>query len=146
MWPATVTRGDIAYNVSKLAMYLTNLIQDHIDAAVWCAEHLLHSKADGICMGGEQSSLQLESFVDASCADNTDDRRSMRGLVFTFSGDPIYWKSGRQFLIARSTTESEYIAMSVAARDAVTIRRLISEVLQKQHGAVTLYENNQTSN
>jgi hypothetical protein len=24
MWPATITRGDVAYTVSKLAMYLTN--------------------------------------------------------------------------------------------------------------------------
>jgi hypothetical protein len=143
MWPATITRGDIAYTVSKLAMYLTNPTQDHMDAAIWCAEYLLHSKADGICIGGEQSSLQLEGFVDASWADNTDDRRSTCGLVFTFGGGPIFWKSGRQSLIAHSTTESEYIALSVAAREAATLRRLISEVLQKQHGTVTLHEDNQ---
>jgi hypothetical protein len=143
MWLATITRGDIAYTVSKLAMYLTNPTQDHIDAAVWCAEYLLHSKADGICLGGEQSSLQLEGFVDASWADNTDDRRSTCGLLFTFGGGPIFWKSGRQSLIAHSTTESEYIAMSVAAREAATLRRLISEVLQKQYGAITLHEDNQ---
>ena len=33
--------------------------------------------------------------------------------------------------------------MSVAAREAAILRRLISEVLQKQHSAVTLYEDNQ---
>jgi hypothetical protein len=37
-----------------------------MDAAVRCAEYLLHSKADSICIGGKQSSLQLEGFVDAS--------------------------------------------------------------------------------
>jgi hypothetical protein len=33
--------------------------------------------------------------------------------------------------------------MSVAAREAATLRRLISEVLQKQHGTVLLYKDNQ---
>jgi hypothetical protein len=95
IWPATITRGDITYTISKLAIYLTNPTQDHIEAAVWCAEYLLHSKADGIYLGGEQSSLQLEGFVDASWADNTDDRRSAYGLLFTFGGGPIFWKSRR---------------------------------------------------
>jgi hypothetical protein len=46
-------------------------------------------------------------------------------------------------LIAHSTTESEYIAISVAVREVATLRRLISEVLQKQYGAITLYEDNE---
>jgi hypothetical protein len=33
MWPAQITRGDTALIVSKLAMYLTNLTQEHFDAA-----------------------------------------------------------------------------------------------------------------
>jgi hypothetical protein len=64
MWPATITRGDIAYTVNKLAMYLTNPTQDHMDAAIWCAEYLLHSKTDGICLSGVPP-LRLEGFVDA---------------------------------------------------------------------------------
>lgn len=72
MWPATITRGDVAYTISKLAMYLTNPTQDHVDAATWCAEYLLYSKTDGICLGGEQSAFQLEGFVDASWADDAD--------------------------------------------------------------------------
>jgi hypothetical protein len=33
--------------------------------------------------------------------------------------------------------------MSVAAREAAILRRLISEVLQKQYSAITLYKDNQ---
>jgi hypothetical protein len=52
-------------------------------------------------------------------------------------------KSGRQSIIATSTTEAEYVAMSLAAREAVTLRRLVSEVLQEQYPAIILYEDNQ---
>jgi hypothetical protein len=61
IWLAIITRSDIAYTVSKLAIYLTNPTQDHMDAVIWYAEYLLHSKADSICIGGEQSSLNLKA-------------------------------------------------------------------------------------
>jgi hypothetical protein len=81
--------------------------------------------------------------VDASWADNSDDRRSTCGFVFKFGGRPVFWKSGRQSVIATSTTEAEYVAMSLAAREAAALRRLVSKVLQKQHPVIILYEDNQ---
>lgn len=145
MWPATITRGDIATTVSKLAMYLTNPTQDHFDAAVWCAEYLLHTKTEGLCLGGNdgQPTLQLEGYVDASWADNADDRRSTCGVLFKFGGGPVFWKSGRQSIVALSTTESEYIAMSVAAKEAAALRRLVSEILDEEQGAIVVHEDNQ---
>ena len=141
MWPATITRGDIAATVSKLAMYLTNPTTEHHEAALHCAEYLLATKTDGICLGGDE--LQLEGFVDSSWADNSDDRRSTCGMVFRFGGGPIFWKSGRQSVVATSTTEAEYVAMSLAAREAAALRRLVSEVLQEQHPAIVMHEDNQ---
>jgi transposase InsO family protein len=141
MWPATITRGDVAVTVSKLAMHLTNPTTDHLQAAIHCAEYLLATKNDGICLGGNE--LQLEGFVDASWADNSDDRRSTCGFVFKFGGGPVFWKSGRQSVIATSTTEAEYVAMSLAAREAAALRRLVSEVLQEKHPAIILHEDSQ---
>lgn len=141
MWPATITRGDIAATVSKLAMYLTNPTANHLEAAVHCAEYLLATKNDGICLG--DSELQLEGFVDASWADNSDDRRSTCGFVFKFGGGPVFWKSGRQSVVATSTTEAEYVALSLAAREAAALRRLVTEVLNEQHPAIVLHEDNQ---
>jgi hypothetical protein len=141
MWPATITRGDISATVSKLAMYLNNPTASHSEAAVHCAEYLLATKNDGICLGGND--LELEGFVDASWADNRDDRRSTCGFMFKFGGGPIFWKSGRQSTVATSTTEAEYVAMSLAAREAAALRRLVSEVLREQHPTVVLYEDNQ---
>ena len=145
MWPATITRGDVAATVSKLAMYLTNPTQDHFDAAVWCAEYMLHTRTEGLCLGGndEDSTLQLEGYVDASWADNTDDRRSTCGVLLKFGGGPVFWKSGRQSIVALSTTESEYIAMSVAAKEAASLRRLVSEILDEEQAAVVIHEDNQ---
>jgi hypothetical protein len=93
MWPVTITRDDISATVSKLAMYLNNPTASHSEAAVHCAEYLLATKNNGIRLGGND--LELEGFVDASWADNRDDRRSTYGFMFKFGGGPIFWKSGR---------------------------------------------------
>jgi hypothetical protein len=110
-------------------MHLTNPTTDHLKAAIHCAEYLLATKNDSICLGGDE--LQLEGFMDASWADNSDDRRSTYGFLFKFGGGLVFWKSGRQSIIVTSTTEAEYVAMSLAAREAVILRRLVSKVLQE---------------
>ena len=127
-------------------MYLTNPTQEHMDAATYCAEYLLFTKENGICLGSsEDESLQLEGFVDASYADNLDDRRSTAGLVFKLGHGPVYWKSGRQPIVTLSTTEAEYVAMTQAAKEAVFLKRLVAEVLHKEQGPIVIHEDNQPS-
>jgi hypothetical protein len=140
-----ITRSDTTLIVSKLAMYLTNLTQEHLNAAEHCAEYLLFNKTDGICLGANDDGdvLRLEGFVDASFADNVDDRRSTAGLMFKFGRGPIFWKSGRQSLITLSTTEAEYVAMTQAAKEAVFLKRLITEILHQKQEPVVIHEDNQ---
>ncbi|GJY00349.1 retrotransposon protein, putative, ty1-copia subclass [Tanacetum coccineum] len=48
------------------------------------------------------------------------------GYVFVLNGGAVDWKSSKQSTIAMSATESEYIAASEAAMEAVWIRKFIS--------------------
>ncbi len=48
--------------------------------------------------------------------------------MFTLNGGAIVWKSSKQDTIADSTTEAEYIAASEAAKEAVWIRKFITEL------------------
>ena len=46
------------------------------------------------------------------------DRKSQGGYIFKMAGAPISWKSKKQTVVARSTTEPEYLACSEATREA----------------------------
>lgn len=41
----------------------------------------------------------------------------MSGFVFTFGGAAISWKSSKQTCIARSTMESEFIALDKSGKE-----------------------------
>jgi len=43
---------------------------------------------------------------------------SQDGYIFKMAGAPISWKSKKQTVVARSTTEAEYLVCSEATREA----------------------------
>ena len=139
MWPSIITRIDTCYAACQLAKYLTNPSAQHISAAEHCIRYLLSHANEGICLGGTATLPRLEAYTDASWADDLDTRRSTCGYVF-FYGGPIAWKSGRQPLIAQSTTEAEYIAMTLTAKESSALKRLLDEVGEAQTGAVIVHE------
>ena len=54
--------------------------------------------------------------------------KSTMGYVFLAAGGVITWKSKKQSIIALSTTEAEYVALSEAGREAVWLRNLYKEL------------------
>ena len=48
--------------------------------------------------------------------------------MFTLNGDAISWKSSKQEMTADSTTKSKYIIASKTAKEAVWIRKFITEL------------------
>jgi hypothetical protein len=61
---------------------------------------------------------------------------SHTGYIITYCGCPIHWVSKLQSEIALSTTESEYIALSMATRELLPLCHLLQEI--HNHGLVQL--------
>ena len=77
--------------------------------------------------GGEEE-LVINGYRDAAFQTNQDDSRSQSGFVFCFNGGAVSWKSSKQETVADSTTESEYIAASDTAKEAVWIKKFVTEL------------------
>lgn len=82
--------------------------------------------------------LKLVGYSDSDYSGDPYKRRSVTGFVFTFGGTAISWKSGLQKVLALSTTEAEYIALSEASKEAIWLRNLVGEFGYKQE-AVELF-------
>ena len=53
-------------------------------------------------------------YSDADWPGDTDDCHSTNGNLFLMSGGPISWLSKKQAIVALSTSEAEYVALSAA--------------------------------
>ncbi|UYV63271.1 hypothetical protein LAZ67_2003604 [Cordylochernes scorpioides] len=76
----------------------------------------------------EKTNETLYGCVDADWGGNLADRKSQTGLVFFLAGGPIAWESKKQQTVALSSTESEYIALCEAGKEAVYLRTLLDEM------------------
>ena len=70
-------------------------------------------------MFGGQEELIVNGYTDAAFQTDAEDSRSQSGFVFCLKGGVVSWNSSKQDTVADSTIESEYIATSEAAKEAV---------------------------
>ena len=84
-------------------------------------------------------------YSDADWAGDIGDRKSTSGYMFLQGGAAISWKSNKQPCVALSTTESEYVALSAAAQEAIWIQKLTSDLLNKNIHGTTIMEDNQST-
>ena len=84
----------------------------------------------------------LIGFADADWAGNLDTRCSTSGYVFQIGNACVSWSSKRQKTVARSSTEAEYVALSVASQEAIWMRSLFSDIGLGIAEPTVIYEDN----
>ncbi|KAJ9565658.1 hypothetical protein OSB04_001624 [Centaurea solstitialis] len=119
---------DVAYSVSVTSRYQQNPGEPHWVAFKNILKYLRRTNDMFLVFGGSEDEISVTGYSDASFQTDRDDFRSQSGYVFTLNGGAISWKSSKQDTIADSTTEAEYIAASDAAKEAVWLRNLLSDL------------------
>ena len=74
------------------------------------------------------SSLSLHGFTDADWEGSIDDRKSTDGYIVFLGTTPISWKSGKQCIVARSSTKAEYKALADGIAEVFWIRYMLSDL------------------
>ena len=80
----------------------------------------------------------LEGFTDADRS-LQEHQHAISGYVFLMNGGAISWSSKRQSLVTLSTAESEYVAATYAAKEALWLCQIIGEIYQPLEKLITLY-------
>ncbi|KAL0391168.1 UNVERIFIED_CONTAM: Retrovirus-related Pol polyprotein from transposon TNT 1-94 [Sesamum calycinum] len=75
-----------------------------------------------------EADVILEGFCDANWVTDNDEVSSTSGYVFTLGGGAISWKSVKQTCIARSTMESEFIALELTGQEAEWLRNSVGDM------------------
>ena len=125
LYAAVATRPDIAQAVGAVAKFWSKPCEAHLTAVKRIFRYLKGTAEFGLKFmksdGGE-----LVGYSDADWAGDVDDRHSTTGNLFLMAGGPVSWLSKKQPVVALSTTEAEYVALSMATQEAVWLRRFLS--------------------
>ena len=136
MFLMNYTRPDIAYVVSRLSRYTHNPDNDHWTALNGLMRYLRGTMDWGLHYVGYPQAL--EGYCDANWVTDNDEVSSTSGYVFTLCGGAISWKSSKQTCIARSTMESEFIALDLAGQEAEWLRSLLADLPLWGHKAPSI--------
>ena len=145
MWIAMCTRPDAAHAVSRLAKYMANPGRAHWAALKRLACYLATTRDLWIVYGRNRDGLA--GFSDADWGTSDDARHSYAGYVFVFDGGAITWSSKKQSVVALSSTEAEYIAITHATKEASWLRYMLSDLVHPDitKHAVRLYTDNKAA-
>ena len=78
--------------------------------------YLQGTKLHGICYQ-QSDKIDFRGYSDADWAGDHADRKSTSGYAFMLLGAPISWGSKKQSSVSLSTSEAEYIALSLAIEE-----------------------------
>jgi hypothetical protein len=132
---AATSRPDIQFAVHQCARFVSDPKMSHEKAVKRIVRYLKRTKDQGMIMHVDKSK-GIECFVDADFAGgyrkedptNPRDCLSRTGYIIKFAGCPIVWSSKLQTTIALSTTEAEYMALSMACREVIYLINLTNEL------------------
>ncbi|KAI5416236.1 hypothetical protein KIW84_041330 [Lathyrus oleraceus] len=110
MYAMLCTRPDVSYALSATSRYQSDPGDAHWVDVKNILKYLRRTK-DSFSIYGDK-----------------DDFRSQSGYVFCLNGGAVSWKSSKQDTVTDSTTEAEYIVASIASKEAVWIRKFISQL------------------
>ena len=127
MYAMKCTRPDVSYALRAMSRYQSDPGEGHWTAVKNILKYLRRTK-DLFLVYGVEEELIVKGYTDASFQTDKDDSRSQSGYVFCLNGGAVSWKSSKQDTVADSTTEAEYIAASDAAKEAVWIKKFITEL------------------
>ena len=142
MYAAMGTRPDIAFATSTVAQFSENPGWAHWEAVKRIFRYLKGTKALELTYGGETRGLV--GYVDADGA-SQEHRRAISGYVFMMDGGAVSWSSKKQELVMLSTAEAEYVAQTHAAKEAIWLRRLLTEIFKSIDTPTTLFSDSKSA-
>ena len=108
-------------------------LKDHWQAAKWVLRYMRGTEDKKLCFR-KRGDFVIRGYCDSDYGGDGVSRRSITGYVFTAGGNTISWKSKLQKVVALSTTEAEYMALTEAVKEAMWLKGLAEKLGFPQNG------------
>ncbi|KAG9444821.1 hypothetical protein H6P81_016161 [Aristolochia fimbriata] len=122
-----LTRPDIQYAINQACQFQQNPTNIHWSTVKRILRFLKGTLRYGLVIH-PSSNLGVDIYSDADWDGCPVDRRSITGFCIFLCGSLISWSSKKQPMVARSSAEAEYRALTIAAAEATWVLQLFKEL------------------
>ena len=140
----TTTRPDLCYVVGMLSQHLAKPKVAHYAIAKQTLRYLKGTKSKTLKFVKTET-LDIVGYSDSDWANDKTDRRSVSGMVFSLGETFISWRSKKQPIVALSTCEAEYIALSFSIQEAKFLQQLLADITCCEPKPVQISVDNQSA-
>jgi hypothetical protein len=132
------TRPDLAFSVGYVSRFMQRLTTKHQQAVKTIIRYIAGTLDHGLYYPRCPGEAHLIRYRDNDHTGDIDTSKSTSGILFFFDKCLVSWQSIKQQVVALSSCEAEYIAVSTALTQALWLIRLLSDLLNKDTGAIEL--------
>ena len=136
------TRPDICISTSLLCRKVSNPTDRDWTEAKRVLRYLKGTNNLRLHLGNGQG--HLECFADVDWAGNEQDRKSISGFLIKYGGELVSWGTRKQTCVSLSSTEAEFVALSVCCQELLWITRLLGDLGEENHKPTVVWEDNQS--
>lgn len=127
MYAAMGTRPDVMFAVTALSQFMQNPGHAHWDTVKRILRYLKGMRELWLIYGDTQDGIK--GFLDADWGSTTEHCHLISGYIYTLDGGAISWSAKKQNIVALSSTEAEYIALTHAAKEALWLRYILADII-----------------
>ncbi|MCO5552024.1 hypothetical protein L7F22_005532 [Adiantum nelumboides] len=125
----TCTRSDICFAANLLSRFMQSARNQHIQYLKRLLRYHQHTKDFGLVYEAVDAIPPpcLASYSDVDWGGDKDTLQSTSGYVFLLFGAAIAWQSKKQDRVTLSSTEAEYVAMTLSLKEGIWLKNLLME-------------------
>ncbi|KAH7431214.1 hypothetical protein KP509_08G036600 [Ceratopteris richardii] len=125
----TCTRPDICFAANSLSRFMQNPQAQHILLLKRLLRYLKQSQHYSLTYRTqpEASRWTLYGYSDADWGGDHVTMQSTSGYVYLLAGAAVAWQSKKQDRVTLSSTEAEYVAMTLALKEGLWLNTLLEE-------------------
>jgi transposase InsO family protein len=128
LWLVKKVAPECSNAVRELTSFMDGPAHEHWKALGRCIGYLKGSQGSYGLKLFRPNSLQIQAWVDSDYATNKDTRRSTTGFLVTVGGCLVSWQSKTQKAVTLSSTEAEFVAMSLCAAECKFVSMILDEM------------------
>uniref|UniRef100_A0A0A9YPH4 Copia protein n=1 Tax=Lygus hesperus TaxID=30085 RepID=A0A0A9YPH4_LYGHE len=137
------SRPDLCFAINFFSRYQESPTVEHWNYLKRVLRYIRGSAHLGLLYSDKKCEYVLSGFVDADWVGDVDDRRSVSGYCMYACGNIVSWATKKQTTVSLSSTEAEYVALSSAVCEAISLNGVVNDLGLKSD-FVMLFEDNQS--